>query len=145
MHIYVAIRGLISAVREWENFMSSQYLPLEVLEKGKKKPSKYAAQLQVREIKMYEIVCPKDCEDQVMSMIKPTDIKGFAGMWGKSIRMFSKLLGLKKCSTNWKPNILPSSEGISIMALGTKDDKMNWEKKINKDVFAQGHTPKEML
>ncbi len=144
MHIYVALRGLISAVKEWENFMSSQYLPFEVLEKGKKKPSKYLAQLQVREIKMYEIVCPKDQEDVVMGMIKPTSEKGFAGMWGKSIRMFAKLLGLKKCSTTWKESLLPNVGGLSIMALGTKDDKINWTKKENKDVFDIG-TPKENL
>ena len=146
MHIYIAIRGLISAVKKWENFMTSQYLPFEILEKGKKKPTKYLAQLQVREIKMYEIVCPKESEDVVMGMIKPDLIgKGFAGMWGKSIRMFSKLLGLKKCSTTWKPNIIPSNEGMAIIVLGTKDDKMNWTKKEDKNVFALGHIPKEML
>ena len=129
--------------------MSSQYLPFEVLEKykngkSKKKPSKYLAKIQVREIKMYEIVYPKECEDVVMGMIKPTTPGGFAGFWGKPIRLFARLLGLKKCSTTWKPNILPNIDGLSIMALGTKDDKMNWEKEKKVDVFDIG-TPKEML
>ena len=141
MHIYVAIRGLISAVKEWENFMSSQYLPFEVLEKGKKKPSKYLAQLQVREIKMYEIVCPKDQEDVAMGLIKPGKAEG----WGKAFKMFTKMLGLKKPSTTWKPNLLPNTEGIAIMCLGTKDDKLNWGKEPPKDVFQKGHLPKEML
>lgn len=143
MHIYVALRGLISEVRKWENFMSSQYLPFEMIPKGKKKPIKALAQLQVREIKMYEIVCPKECEDQVMGMLKPN--KNFAGIFGKPIKLISKLLGLKKCSTTWKPKMLPNTEGLSIMALGTKDDKMNWEAKKSRDCFALGHKPKEML
>ena len=145
MHIYIAIRGLISAVKEWENFMSSQYLPFEVLEKGKKKPSKYLAQLQVREIKMYEIVCPKDQEDVVMGMLKPTELYNEGAKFSKPLKLITKLLGLNKPSKTWKPNILPHTEGLAIMALGTKDDKMNWEKKVNKDVFAQGHMPKENL
>ena len=125
--------------------MSSQYLPFEVLEKGKKKPSKYLAQLQVREIKMYEIVCPKDQEDVVMGLLKPNKLYGGAEKFEKPLRWFTKMLGLNKCSTKWKPNLLPNTEGMAIMALGTKDDKMNWEAKVNKDVFAQGHTPKENL
>ena len=129
MHIYVAIRGLISAVKEWENFMSSQYLPFEVLEKGKKKPSPYLAQLQVREIKMYEIVCPKECEDKVMAMIKPEGFWGDSAKFKRPFKLLGKLLGLKKCSTNWKPALLPPTPGMQIFALGTKDDKMNWTKK----------------
>ncbi len=143
MHIYAKARGIISALRNWENFMSSQYLPFEVLEKGKKKPSKYLAQLQLREIKTYEIVCPKECEDQVMGMLKPNG--NFAGVWTKPIRAMARLMGLKKPSTTWKPNILPPMDGISLIVMGTKDDKMNWEKKKSKDVFALGHKPKEML
>ena len=126
--------------------MSSQYLPFEVLEKGKngklkKKPSKYLAQLQVREIKMYEIVCPKDQEDVVMGMLKPT--QGYGGM-ERMIKMAKKFLGLKECSTEWKPHLLPNIDGLNIIALGTKDDKLNWEKKKEKGVSDIG-TPKEML
>ncbi len=149
MHIYVGIRGLISAVKEWENFMSSQYLPFEILEKNKKgklkkKPSPYLAQIQVREFKMYEIVCPKECEDKVMGMLKPTG--GYGGMNRilKPFKMMMKLMGLKKCSTTWKPNILPNNNGMTIIAIGKKDDKMNWEPKKSKDVSEIG-TPKEQL
>ena len=145
MHIYVAVRGLISAVKEWENFMSSQYLPFEVLEKGDKKPSKYLAQLQVREIKMYEIVCPKDSEDAVMGMLKPTSRYGKMFKILKPFKLLAKMMGLKKCSTTWKPNIVPNIGGMDIVALGRKDDKMNWVKKESKDVFNLGHTPKENL
>ena len=90
---------------------------------------------------MYEIVCPKDQEDVAMGLIKP----GKAGGWGKAFKMFTKILGLKKPSTTWKPNLLPNTEGISIMCLGTKDDKLNWGKEPPKDVFQKGHLPKEML
>ena len=145
MHIYVGVRGLISAVKEWENFMSSQYLPFEVLEKGDKKPSKYLAQVQVREIKMYAIVCPKESEDVVMGMLKPSEGYGSMKKFIKPFRLMAKMLGLKKCSTNWKPALLPTMDGMSIIALGTKDDKMNWtKKKGGSGVFDIG-TPKEML
>ena len=144
MHIYVGIRGLISAVKAWENFMSSQYLPFKILEKGKKKPSPYLAQIQVREFKMYEIVCPKECEDKVMGMLKPT--KGYGGMNRilKPFKMMMKMMGLKKCSTTWKPNIIPNNDGMTIVAIGKKDDKMNWDKKKSKDVSEIG-TPQEQL
>ncbi len=145
MHIYAQVRGLISALRDWENFMSSQYLPFEVLEKGDKKPSKYLAQLQVREIKLYEIVCPKECEDQVMAMLKPGDLYGAAKIFNKPMRLLARLLGLKKPSTTWKANILPPMEGIALTVIGTKDDKMNWVKKKNNDVFVKGDMPKENL
>lgn len=125
--------------------MSSQYLPFEVLEKGKKKPSKYLAQLQVREIKMYEIVCPKESEDVVMGMIKPEEGHGGMDKIIKPLKFLAKMMGLKKCSTTWKPNVLPNRDGMTIIALGTKDDKLNWEKKVSKDVFHKGHKPQENL
>ncbi len=144
MHIYVAIRGLISAVKEWENFMTSQYLPFEVLEKGDKKPSPYLARIQVRELKIYEIVCPKECEDKVMGMLKPVEPYGVGAKFKKPFRLLARMLGLKKCSTTWKPNILPNIGGLHITALGTKDDKMNWKPEKKTSVFDIG-TPKEML
>jgi len=145
MHIYAQARGIISALRDWENFMSSQYLPFKVLEKGDSKPVPYLAQLQVREIKLYEIVCPKECEDQVMAMLKPGDLYGAAKIFNKPMRLLAKILGLKKPSTTWKPNILPPMDGIALTVLGTKDDKVNWKKKKSKDVFNLGHMPEENL
>ncbi len=145
MHIYVLARGLISELKKWENFMSSQYLPMEVLEKGKKKPTPYLAQLQVREVKMYEIICPKGEEDKVLGMIKPTTNEGFGGKWGKMVTPLRKLLGLKPISKTWKPHLLPTTEGISLIALGTKDDKQNWIKRERNDFSDHDLTPHEML
>jgi len=127
--------------------MSSQYLPFEILEKGKKNPTPSLAQLQVREVKMYEIVCPKESEDKVMAMLKPDVIGyGFCKFWNKPIRLISRILGLKKPSTNWKPNILPLNGGLSLMCFGTKDDKMGWKKKMDANqCLMDGDTPKEFL
>lgn len=124
--------------------MSSQYLPFEVLEKGKKKPSPYLAQLQIREFKMYEVVCPKECEDKVMSLLKPNDFWGDSSRFKKPLNWLRRLLKLKKCSTNWKPGVIPSTDGMQIIAIGTKDDQINWTPKKRRDVYNIG-TPQEKL
>lgn len=145
MHIYVAIRGALAAIKEWENFMTSQYLPFEVLEKGTKKPLPYLARIQVREIKMYEIVCPKESEDAVMGMLKPTEGYGSMKRFIRPLKLVAKMLGLKKCSKTWKPNVLPNNDGMNVIALGTKDDVVNWTKqKSGNDCFDVG-MPREML
>ena len=125
--------------------MSSQYLPFEVIEKGKTEPTPYLVQLQIREIKLYEIICPKECEDKVMAMIKPSKFYGKAAKFNKLIKILSKILGLKKPSKNWEPALLPPTEGIALAVLGTKDDQMNWIKKEPKDVHSLGGNPREQL
>ena len=146
MHIYVLTRGILSATKQWENDLAAQYLPFEVIEKGKKKPSKYLAQLQVRPVNLYEIVCPEDCEAQVMGLLKPTTEKGFGGKWGKTITLITKLLGLKSPLKNWTPSITPPGDGVSVLCLGTKKDKLNWEKKKDaSQLLVDGHIPQELL
>ena len=68
MHIYVLARGIMKGIREWEEFMSSQYFPMDMKIKGKK--VRHLAQLQVRPVKLYEVVCPEESEKAVLSMIK---------------------------------------------------------------------------
>ena len=145
MHNYVAIRGLIPSIREWTNFMSPQYLPFKWKDKNNKIVNGLA-QLQVREVRLYELVYPKDCHNQVMGMIKP-DIggKGFAGFWGKPIRILSRLLGLKKVGNDWTASPLPLKPGMTIMCLGTKEDKIGWEVPKPTDIFKQGGKPQEFL
>lgn len=151
MQIYIGIRGPVASIKKWVNFMSSQYLPFEVLEKKKngkmkKKPTPYLAQLVVREIKMYEIVFPKESEAVVMGMIKPSNGYGGMNRLLTPFRAMLRLIGVKKCSTNWKPNILPPNEGLTIVALGKKEDKLNWEKKKDANqCLLDGHIPKENL
>lgn len=145
MHIYCLTRGLIPVLREWENFLTSQYLPFKVLEKDKTEPTNYLAQLQVREVKMYEIVCPEECEDNVMGMLKPTTNEGFGGKFGKLVNPLRKILGLKKPSTTWKPSLLPKTDGMSLIVLGTKKDKLGWVKEEKRDVESLGGVPQEYL
>lgn len=146
MHIYVGVRGSKQSVEDWSNFLRAQYLPFEILEKGQDKPTPYLAQLQVREFKLFEIVCPKDCEDKVMGLIKPEALWGDSKRFSRPINWIRKLLGLKKCSTNWKPNLTTPTAGMQIYAIGTKDDKLNWEvKKDNSNNAFDVGTPKENL
>ena len=145
MHIYVLARGLQSALKEWENYMSSQYLPFEVKEKGKKKPSPYLAQLQVREIKMYEIVCPEESANKVLGMIKPGNLYGEGKKFNGIVKWISKKLGLHPIPKTWTPSLLPQGGGCSFVGLGITKDVMNWKKKSNGNDVLDVGTPKEML
>ena len=144
MHLYVLTRGILSATKTWENDLAAQYLPFEVLEKGKKKPSKYLSQLSIRPVNLYEIVFPEECLDDVLGMVKPSCHKGTAGKFSGFIKMFSRVLGLKKIP-DYKIKQLPPGDGVSVIGLGLKKDKMNWKKKDRgNEVFDIG-MPKENL
>ena len=144
MHLYVLTRGILSATKTWENDLAAQYLPFEVLEKGKKKPSKYLSQLSIRPINLYEIVFPEECLDDVLGMVKPSCDKGTAGKFSRFIKMFSRVVGLKKIP-DYKIKQLPPGDGVSVIGLGLKKDKMNWNKKARgNEVFDIG-IPKENL
>lgn len=146
MHGYVAVRGRPQEIEDWAYFLKHQYLPFEVLENGQKEPTKYLAQLQVREFRLFEIVFPKDCEDMAMCLISPNELWGDGKRFARPINWLRKILGLKKCSTNWKPNSSTPTQGMQIYAIGTKDDKLNWEvkKDTSNNVFDLG-LPKENL
>lgn len=144
MHLYVLTRGILSATKQWENDLSAQYLPFEVLEKGKKKPTKYLSQLAVRPVNLYEIVFPEDCLQEVLGMVKPESGKGVSGKFSGFIKMFTRMMGLKKIP-DYKPNQLPPGDGVSVIGLGLKKDKMNWSKMDRGNgVFDIGR-PKEQL
>lgn len=149
MHLYVLTRGILSATKEWENNLAAQYLPFEVLEKMKngklkKKPTKYVSQLAIRPVNLYEIVFPEECLQDVLGMVKPSCNKGNVGKFARFIKMFTRMLGLKKIP-EYTPKMLPPGIGVSVIGLGLKKDKMNW-KKIDKGngVFDIG-MPRENL
>jgi len=144
MHLYVLTRGILNATKQWENDLAAQYLPFEVLENGKDKPTPYLAQLAVRPVNLYELVFPEECLDQVLGMVKPQLHKGVAGKFASFIKMFSKMIGLKTIP-KYKPTLLPPGTGVSVIGLGIKKDKVNWQKKDNgNNVFDFG-TPRENL
>ncbi len=141
MHLYVLTRGILSATKQWENDLAAQYLPFEVLEKKKKKPTPYLAQLAVRPVSLYEIVFPEECLQDVLGMVKPINAPG---KFSRFIKMFSRMMGLKKIP-DYKPKITPPGEGVTVMGLGLKKDKLNWDKKKDgNNVFDLG-MPKEQL
>ena len=141
MHLYVLTRGILSATKQWENDLAAQYLPFTVLEKGKKKPSKYLAQLAVRPVNLYEIVFPEECLQDVLGMVKPNNAPG---KLSRFIKMFTRMMGLKKIP-DYKPKITPPGDGVTVMGLGLKKDKLNWDKKKgDNNVFDIG-MPEEQL
>ena len=141
MHLYVLTRGILSATKQWENDLAAQYLPFKVLEKGKKKPTPYLAQLHVRPVNLYEIVFPEDCLDEVLGMVKPINAPG---KLSRFIKMFTRMMGLKKIP-DYKSKITPPGDGVTVMGLGLKKDKLNWDKKKgDNNVFDMG-MPEEQL
>ena len=141
MHLYVLTRGILSATKQWENDLAAQYLPFKVLEKGKKKPTPYLAQLHVRPVNLYEIVFPEECLDQVLGMVKPGSPPG---KFSKFIKMFFKMMGLKKIP-DYTPKITPPGDGVTVVGLGLKKDKMNWGKKKDPNGVFDIGMPKEQL
>lgn len=137
MHIYTLLRGKLDAIKEWEAWMTSQYLQFPWKDKDGNVIDGFA-QLQVREVKLYEIVCPEQHEQIVLGWIKPSDDK----MWGKAVRFLGKFLGLKKTKPH-TPNLFPCVEGISTAVLGIKRDKVNFDPKQNLE--EQGGIPSEQL
>ena len=147
MHLYLLTRGTLRAVREWREALSNCYFPMQVKDKNGKLGTA-TAQLQIRPVELYEVVFPEEHEKTVMGLIKPgTNINNYAGKrWGKYLRWIIKKLGLKPPITDWKPSLLPPNFGVSALALGTKKDKINWEKKPGPHSYIdEGNTPREML
>ena len=143
MHLYVMTRGILSATKQWENDLSAQYLPLEI-KNADGKIEKNLAQLQVRPVNLYEIVFPEGSEKTVMGMIRPGVMSDTYGKLGKMASWISKMLKLNKCITDYPKFITPPGLGVTVVALGTKKDKVNWEPQ-DKDILKKGKVPQEML
>ena len=144
MHLYVLTRGVLAATKAWENDLNAQYLPFEVLEKGKKKPTKCLTQLAVRPVNLYEIVFPEESLQDVLGMVRPQSHKTVSGKWAWLVNMLTKKLGLKKIP-DYKPKQLPLGDGVTVIGLGLKNDKVNWTKKDRGNGVFDIGTPKEML
>ena len=111
------------------------------------KMEKAVAQLQIRPVELYEIVFPEEHEAVVMGLIKPaTDINTYGKKWGSIIKFFVKRLGLNPAIKEFTPSLLPPNSGVTALALGTKNDKVNWERKPGPHSFLdKGNTPRENL
>ena len=144
MHLYTLTRGIKNRMNEWENDLSAQWMPLNFkLPDGSIKEGR--VKLAIREVKLHEIVFPKEYEEAVMGLINPAvDIKsGYMGKWGKLVPKLARFLGLNKPMKKWKPSNLINADGISCLALGTKEDIMNFD--ISESVQSHGVTPQENL
>ena len=144
MHLYVLTRGVLNATKQWENDLNACYLPFEVLEKGKDKPTKYLSQLAVRPVNLYEIVFPEESLQDVLGMVKPVNHKQISGNWSWLINFLVKKLGLKKIP-DYKPKQLPLGDGVSVFGLGLRNDRINWKRKDRGNGVFDVGLPKEQL
>jgi len=141
MHLYTLTRGIKQCMTQWENDLSAQWMPLNYkmpdgsIKKGRVK-------LAIREVKLHEIVFPKEYEEAVMGLVNPSPTGGI-GKWGKIIPKLARFLGLKKPLKKWKPLDVIDNNGVSCLALGTKEDIMNFD--ITEAVQNNGVIPQENL
>ena len=141
MHAYFLSRGIKSRMNEWENDLGAEWMPL----KYKKPDGKIIdgrVKLAIREVKLHEVVFPKEYEEAVMGLISPNNGRVW-GKWGRVIRCLVSVLGLKKPMKKFKKNNRIHSDGISTVCLGTKEDIMNFN--ISEPVQDNGVIPQEDL
>ena len=130
-------------MNEWENDLGAQWMPLNYkmpdgsIKKGRVK-------LAIREVKLHEIVFPKEYEETIMGLVNPEVGKGKQiGKWTKIIPKLARFLGLKKPLKKWKPLDVIDNNGVACLALGTKEDVMNFD--ITEAIQNHGVTPQENL
>jgi len=163
MHLYTLTRGIKSRMNEWENDLGAQWMPLkykmpdQVIPASKDKNGKKIraktikgkivqgrVKLAIREVKLHEIVFPKGYEEAVMGLVNPAVGKSKQiGKWGQIIPKLARFLGLKKPLQEWTNSNLINNDGIACLALGTKEDIMNFD--LSKPVQSQGIIPQENL
>ena len=128
---------------QWENDLGAQWMPLKY-----KKPDGTIidgrVKLAIREVKLHEVVFPKEYEEVVMGLINPgLGNSKYMGKFAKIAPKLARLLGLKKPMQKWKKNDTIFNNGVSTLALGTKEDIMNFN--ISEPVQGQGIIPQENL
>ena len=164
MHLYTLTRGIKQRMNQWENDLSAQWMPLKYKipaqyipaskdENGKKIRAKVIkskiidgrVKLAIREVKLHEIVFPKEYEEAVMGLVKPmvNSKSGYMGKFAKIVPKLARVLGLKKPLQEFKRLDIIDNDGVSCLALGTKEDIMNFD--IKKEIQSQGITPQEQL
>ena len=65
------------------------------------------------------------------------------GKWTKIVPKLARFLGLKKPLQKWKPLDMIQNDGISCLALGTKEDIMNFN--VKEPIQDKGIIPQENL
>jgi len=143
MHLYTLSRGIKQAMNQWENDLGAQWMPLKY--KGPDgKIIDGRVKLAIREVKLHEIVFPKEYEEVVMGLINPGIGKGkYMGKFAKIVPKLARVLGLNKPLQKWKNLDIIGNEGVSVLALGTKEDIMNFT--IKEPVQKRGVIPQENL
>ncbi len=142
MHKYIFTRGELNATKKWANELSAQYLPFLTKDKEGKEV-KFLAQVQLKPLMMWEIVYPEKCEKDLMGMLKPIIMENKIVV--KISNWVRKILQIEKTKSEWNPYLVPAGTGVSVIELGNKKDKVNWEEGEETDIFKQGLLPEENL
>ena len=135
MHEFILVRGQPLHIKAWENDWAAQYFPYEMkntdLLSGKKegvKPGIVAVQCNLREIKLYEMVFPKPCRDQVLKTLYGTNaqinsLNTFTG--GLKTSVLRRVLTAKKIMPfdEDAQNRIIRTHGVSVYPIGEKEDK----------------------
>ena len=130
-------------MNQWENDLGAQWMPLKY-----KKPDGTIidgrVKLAIREVKLHEIIFPKEYEEAVMGLINPAVGKSKQiGKWTQIVPKLARFLGLKKPLQKFKRLDVVDGDGIACLALGTKEDIMNFD--ISESVQSNGIVPQENL
>ncbi len=142
MHKYIFTRGELNATKKWANDLAGQYLPFLTKDKEGKEV-KFLAQIQLKPLMMWEVVYPEKCEKDLMGMLKPITIGN--NVVNKMLKWVRKILQIEKIESEWNPYLVPAGFGVSVIEIGNKKDKVNWEEGEEKDIFKNGLLPEENL
>lgn len=123
MHLYVAVRGTVGVVRQWEADLMGKYYPYEY------EPGQIGnAQLGVRRVQLYEIEFPEGAQEKVLRQVWP---------YGTRYRLFGaflrRVLHLKPVPKVNMPRLPVYEDGIlaphvAVEGIGIRGDKWRCHK-----------------
>ena len=136
MHLYILARGIKHEFDRFVNELSAKYLPM--MWKGKKDENKklYNMQVSVRPIQLFEVVFPKEHEEEMVRLMEASKNSGFAQHqkgYEKLLFPLRKALKAKKLDKKLRDKINKSprksqiacrKQGVQTIIIGRKDDEI---------------------
>lgn len=128
MHLYFIIRGKRKLVRNYLESLEEVFIRHNTkFPDGSIRPSH--TQLVPREVKLIELVFPKEAKDDILKLIGTESYKGRYGFLKKGVSWFGKLFGLQKVEEKENDNGRNHLNGgidkshIGTHILGIKEDE----------------------
>lgn len=121
------VRGIKHASDRFINELSAKYLSLPMTNKKNGKVTIANAQVQVRPVQLYEVVFPKEQLDVMLQTLFPlTDGSTAYKKFQTIVRWAKRLMGLKPIPKEWnrKNHMLVCKDGVEIIGIGLKDDRV---------------------